>query len=82
MKKDWSKLKRKKLNMPAFVRRAIINHDVMSLYKQRPPYQQNDYIMWINKAVKEETKTKRLNQMIEELKDGELYMKMKWKISI
>lgn len=62
--------------MPDFVKQALLDHGVMELYEQRPPYQRNDYIGWITRAVKEETKMKRLKQMIDELKDGGLYMKM------
>ncbi|MCW8986525.1 MAG: YdeI/OmpD-associated family protein, partial [Gammaproteobacteria bacterium] len=40
-------------------------------------YQKNDYIGWINSAKKQETKDKRLNQMLDELKKGGIYMKMK-----
>ncbi len=64
--------------MPDFVEQALLDHGVMELYRQRPPYQQNDYIGWITRAVKEETRMKRLNQMLDELKDGGLYMKMKY----
>jgi uncharacterized protein YdeI (YjbR/CyaY-like superfamily) len=64
--------------MPDFIQRALLDHGVMELYRQRPPYQQNDYIGWITRAVREETKMRRLNQMIDELKDGSLYMKMKY----
>jgi hypothetical protein len=37
-----------------------------------------DYIGWITRAKREETKQKRLNQMLEELEGGKLYMNMKW----
>ncbi|MDA3955802.1 YdeI/OmpD-associated family protein [Oceanispirochaeta sp.] len=33
---------------------------------------------WINQVVRPETKAKRLQQMIDELKGGTLYMKMKY----
>ncbi len=48
----------------------------MEEYEQRPPYQQNDYIGWIERAKREETKDKRLSQMLEELETGGVYMKM------
>ena len=41
-------------------------------------YQQNDYIGWINRAQQEATKQKRLNQMLDELERGGVYMNMKW----
>ncbi len=64
--------------MPDFVEKALEDNGLMELYHSRPPYQQNDYIGWINRAVRQETRLKRLNQMIEELKEGDVYMKMKY----
>lgn len=62
--------------MPELVREALEKEGLMSRFLKRPAYQQNDYLGWINRAVKDETKLKRLNQMIDELIDGGLYMKM------
>ncbi|HLP59409.1 MAG TPA: YdeI/OmpD-associated family protein, partial [Candidatus Deferrimicrobium sp.] len=39
---------------------------------------QNDYLGWINRAKRPETKEKRLAQMLYELERGELYMNMEW----
>ena len=49
---------------------------LMQDYLERPAYQQNDYIGWINQAKQKATKQKRLNQMLAELKQGGVYMKM------
>lgn len=76
--KDFSKLKRERYAMPDFVREALNNRQLMDAYHSRPPYQQNDYIGWISRAKKDETKAKRLNQMLEELQTGNIYMKMKY----
>ena len=38
----------------------------------------DDYLMWINTAKREETKQKRLAQMLDELERGGVYMHMKW----
>ena len=65
--------------MPDFIREALIQNDVMQLYNDRPPYQKNDYLGWITRAKKDETKQKRLIQMIEELKAGNLYMNMPYR---
>jgi len=65
--------------MPRFVKEALESSDLWFAYKERPPYQQNDYIGWINQAKREETKQKRLKQMIAELKGGKKYMKMIWR---
>jgi uncharacterized protein YdeI (YjbR/CyaY-like superfamily) len=62
--------------MPYFVKQALEEHGLMAKYKERPAYQQNDYIGWINNAKLQETKEKRLHQMLEELEKGGIYMKM------
>lgn len=62
--------------MPDYVRAALEKENLLEAYQARPPYQQNDYIGWINQAKREETKMKRLNQMLDELKQGNIYMKM------
>ena len=65
--------------MPAFVRNALNERGLMEAYRARPPYQQNDYLGWIIRAKLEATKLKRLNQMLDELQGGKLYMNMVWK---
>jgi hypothetical protein len=74
----FKNLKRQIHPIPDFVTKALIENNLMDKYKAKPAYQQNDYIGWINRAVKYETKIKRLNQMLEELRKGNLYMKMKY----
>jgi uncharacterized protein YdeI (YjbR/CyaY-like superfamily) len=64
--------------MPADVRRALVARRLLAAYRARPPYQRNDYVGWITRAKRPETRAKRLAQMLEELADGELYMKMRW----
>ncbi|MBI3150605.1 MAG: YdeI/OmpD-associated family protein [Chloroflexi bacterium] len=64
--------------MPDFFRDALTTHGLMEAYLARPPYQQNDYIGWVTRARLEATRQKRLNQMLEELKKGGVYMRMKW----
>jgi uncharacterized protein YdeI (YjbR/CyaY-like superfamily) len=59
-----SRLKRPKYPMPAFVRRALTERGLLGAYETRPPYQQNDYLGWISRAVRQETKQKRLDQML------------------
>jgi len=71
-------LKREKHKVPLFITSAIEKNNLMKEYKNRPPYQQNDYIGWITRAKKEPTKQKRLQQMLNELKKGNVYMKMRW----
>ena len=76
MDNQQSALKRPRYEMPDFVRDALIEYDLMAAYRQRPPYQQNDYIGWITRAKRPETQQKRLAQMLQELKEGNKYMKM------
>ncbi len=78
MKKDWSKLKREKYPMPDFVHEALEKSKQYEAYSERPPYQQNDYIGWITRAKLEATRQKRLEQMLDELARGDVYMKMKY----
>ena len=71
-----SRLKRPPHAMPRFVKRALEERGLMDAYKERPAYQRNDYIGWIDEAKRPETKEKRLQQMLEELKKGGIYMNM------
>jgi len=63
--------------MTDVVRKALQKEGLVEDYNCRPAYQRNDYLMWINQAKREETKQKRLAQMLNELKTGGVYMKMK-----
>ena len=65
--------------MPTDVREAIEAAGLMKAYQERPPYQRNDYLGWIGTAKREETRDKRIAQMLEELGDGTVYMKMDWR---
>ncbi len=67
---------RQRYEMPDYIKEALMAHGVWDDYKNRPAYQQNDYIGWIERAKRPETRQKRLTQMIEELKAGGVYMKM------
>jgi uncharacterized protein YdeI (YjbR/CyaY-like superfamily) len=74
-----SRLKRPLNEMPDFVRRALLERGLMDAYDRRPPYQRNDYLGWIARAKRQETKRKRLAQMLDELEAGDKYMKMDWR---
>ncbi|MBI3789867.1 MAG: YdeI/OmpD-associated family protein [Gemmatimonadetes bacterium] len=65
--------------MPADVRHALVGHGALAAYKARPAYQQNDYLGWIGRAVKDETRRARIAQMLDELARGDRYMKMTWR---
>jgi uncharacterized protein YdeI (YjbR/CyaY-like superfamily) len=72
-------LKRPKHSMPNFVREALEKRRLMDAYLSRPPYQRNDYVGWITRAKRDETKQRRLDQMLEELAAGDRYMKMPYR---
>lgn len=69
---------RKREAMAEFVRLALEENCLLTAYEARPPYQRNDYLLWINKAKLEATKQKRLEQMLDELRHGDVYMNMDW----
>ena len=76
--RDLSTLRRPLNPMPAFVREALEGRGLTAAFEARPPYQQNDYLGWIGRAKRRETAERRLAQMLDELRAGNLYMKMPW----
>lgn len=72
-------LTRTRHNLPEYIRTALLERGLMDAYRARPDYQQNDYIGWITRAKRDDTKEKRLAQMLDELEGGTRYMKMKWR---
>ena len=75
--RDTSSLTREIQPMPADVREALEARSLTAAYEERPPYQRNDYLAWIARARRPETRQKRLNQMLEELAHGGIYMGMR-----
>lgn len=71
-------LQRKLEEMPDDVLQALQERNLRAEYDRRPAFQRNDYLRWIGKAKRPETRQKRKAQMCDELKDGGLYMKMRW----
>ncbi len=72
-------LRRERYPMPDFIRDALAARNVTTAYDARPPYQRNDYIGWITRAKLPATQQKRLDQMLEELAQGDVYMKMAYR---
>lgn len=72
-----ARLPRPRHEMPDFIHEALQKHGLMDAYLARPPYQRNDYIGWITRARLTPTRHKRLRQMLDELKKGDVYMNMK-----
>lgn len=67
---------RERYPIPDFIATALDQSSMWERYRARPPYQQNDYIGWITRGKREETRQKRLTQMLEELQSGDAYMGM------
>ena len=76
--KNSDRLVRPPQPMSDLVRTALVRRDLVDQYQARPAYQRNDYLMWINKAKRAETMQKRLDQMLDELESGGVYMNMQW----
>lgn len=62
--------------MPDDIRALIDARDLGAAYAARPAYQRNDYLGWIGRAKREETRQKRIAQMLDELAAGDRYMRM------
>jgi uncharacterized protein YdeI (YjbR/CyaY-like superfamily) len=73
------RLKRALVPMPAFVRKALAARRLAGKYAARPPYQRNDYIAWITRPKLPATRHRRLEQMLDELDKGDVYMKMAYR---
>ena len=76
MERDFSKLSREIQPMPGDIAALLEARGLMTRYRARPPYQQNDDLGWIARAKRPGTRQKRIEQMLEELAAGDRYMKM------
>jgi uncharacterized protein YdeI (YjbR/CyaY-like superfamily) len=65
--------------MPTDVAEALSKNRVLDAYQSRPPYQRNDYLGWIGRAKRPETRAKRIEQMLDELARGDVYMNIDWR---
>ena len=62
--------------MPPDIRDRLESEGLTGDYRARPRYQRNDYLAWIARAKRPDTRRRRIDQMIEELSRGGVYMKM------
>lgn len=62
--------------MPDDVAQELDVRGVAADYAARPYYQRNDYLSWIGRAKRVETRRKRIEQMLDELDAGGVYMGM------
>jgi uncharacterized protein YdeI (YjbR/CyaY-like superfamily) len=65
--------------MPEDIASALAAGGLEDAYQARPPYQRNDYVGWINQAKRDETRRRRIAQMLDELRAGNVYMRMEWR---
>ncbi len=64
--------------MPDYIKQALDKNKLMKKFHTRPLYQQTDYLDWIVGSELEDARIKRLEQMIRELKAGNIYMGMEY----
>jgi uncharacterized protein YdeI (YjbR/CyaY-like superfamily) len=76
---DFSNLKRPIQPMPEDVSGRLESEGLLDAYRARPAYQRNDYLSWIARAKRPETREKRIRQMISELRGGHAYMGMRYR---
>lgn len=69
-------LKRRLAVMPGTLRTELEAAGLLVVFEQRPAYQRNDYLHWIARAKRPETRRRRIDQMTDELARGGLYMGM------
>lgn len=79
MADDMSGLSRPIQPMSDEIRAALVDAGLMDEYLDRPAYQRNDYLSWITRAKRQDTRDRRLAQMLDELRRGAVYMKMDWR---
>jgi uncharacterized protein YdeI (YjbR/CyaY-like superfamily) len=68
--------KRPVQQMPDDVRAELEERGLIEAYDERPFHQRNDYLAWIGRAKMLETRKKRIDQMLDELDQGGVYMGM------
>ena len=79
MTMDFSRVKREIQKIPEDVLERLLQENLLTAYQQRPAYQQNDYLAWFSRAKQQQTRQKRIEQMLHELRDGHVYMRMRYK---
>lgn len=71
--------RRKRHVMSDLVRIRLRAEGLMDAFDARPDYQRNDYLGWIQRAKRDDTRARRLEQMLDELRAGDVYMNMAWR---
>lgn len=70
-------LQRATQQMPDDIVELLVRRQLRDAYDARPAYQRNDYLAWIGRAKRSETRGKRVDQMLKELEEGGVYMGMR-----
>lgn len=78
MSTGTSRLSRPIQPMPDDIGHGLDGAGLRAAYDKRPAYQRNDYLGWIARAKRPQTREKRITQMLDELQTGGVYMAMKW----
>lgn len=63
--------------MPEDIAELLATRRLRGAYDDRPAYQRNDYLGWINQAKRPDTRNRRISQMLRELEAGGVYMGMR-----
>lgn len=71
-------LKRPLQPMPGDIAARLDADGLRAAYDARPPYQRNDWLAWIARAKRPQTREKRIAAMLAELEKGHGYMGMEW----
>ena len=77
---SMDKLRRPRQAMSDEIAILLRERNLRAAYDSRPPYQRNDYLSWIAQAAQPYTRKKRIEQMLLELEQGDVYMKMPWRV--
>lgn len=64
--------------MPGFVRSALAARGLEAAYRDRPKYQQSEYLTWIEAGKLNDEKRKRMGQMLDELAAGNVFLAKPW----
>ena len=72
-------LKRPLQPMPDEIAALLDRRGLRAAYDQRPAYQRNDWLAWIARAKKADTRQRRIDSMLADLARGHGYMGMAWR---
>lgn len=65
------------MSIPEFIKRILLKHDLLEKYNSQIYTYRKGYVKCIEDAKREETKKRRIDQMIRELREGKAYMGMR-----